>query len=776
LHVGLKSVKRDGICSTVEEAENTERRRVSGMRVGIARIQTLFVVVALMSVVITSCTGSACASTVAPTSEGQLIPSDVKPGSVTLSWGSAGGTRAEGYGVYRGPAGAADADLTLIATTDEAQSYTSTGLLSGHSYKFGVAALDVSNQRAQMITVTVTTPKIADRIPPRPPTNASVNVVAFSDSRIDVVWGASPSPDLGSYEVSRDGKLVATVERPNPQRYSDNGLKPSSIHSYSVVAIDTSGNRSDPTAARSIQTLAAGEVSIRRGPYVSSVSATAALVSWWSNIPATGSVLVAGRSVMDPQGAVQHHTVAISGLTPGRLYPYSISTGQDSATGSFRTAASAGQTFSFAAIGDFGSGNLAERDTVAGIASADTQFIQTVGDNIYPSAGAPDPDFSTTLSDFDARLYRPLAPILQTQAFFPANGNKEYYSNGAFWRNFPMPGKNHSWYSYNWGDAHILVVDTEQPFALGSPQYNYVRADLAAHQKEAWRIVAMQRPPYSSTSINSSDEQAQETLVPLFQSYRVSLVFSGNSHNYERSFPLINGAPVRGDGVTYIVTGAGGNLFTLFAAPVPAYSAFREDTSYEFVKVTVGPNELVAQAISDGGRTVIDKTTIKRRKNDTTPPSGPTNVVAARPTLKAVYLDWKPSTDDVGVTGYQVFRDGDAKAVATVSVPGFTQTNLDPSTTYRYTVQAIDAAGNRSSASPAAVAAPPDNGVFDLNGPQRSGQLQATAPTGSGNNKGGCASANIPARLPAGKQAAPSTLAVRRRHARNPVLPGAATT
>ena len=468
----------------------------------------------------------------------------------------------------------------------------------------------MSNQRAEMITVTVTTTKTLDRQPPGPPTSASVNLAAFSDSRIDIVWGASPSSDVGSYEVRRDGKLVATVQRPGAQRYSDNGLKPSSLHSYTVLAVDTAGNRSVPTAAKTIQTLPANEVSIRRGPYVSNVSATTALVSWWSNIAATGTVSVAGRSVTDPKGAVQHHTVAVTGLRPGTLYPYSISTGQDSAQGSFRTAAPAGQTFSFAAIGDFGSGNIAERETVAGIASADTAFIQTVGDNVYPSAGAPDPDFTTKLSDFDARLYRPLAPILQTQAFFPANGNKEYYSDGAFWANFPMPGKNHSWYSYNWGDAHILVIDTEQPFDPGSAQYAYVRADLAAHQKEAWRIVAMQRPPYSSTSINSSDEHAQESLVPLFQTFRVSLVLSGNSHNYERSFPLIDGRPVRGDGVTYIVTGAGGNLFTLFAAPVPAYSAFREDTSYEFVKVTVGPKELVAQAIGDEGRTVIDRTTI----------------------------------------------------------------------------------------------------------------------------------------------------------------------
>jgi chitodextrinase len=230
---------------------------------------------------------------------------------------------------------------------------------------------------------------------------------------------------------------------------------------------------------------------------------------------------------------------------------------------------------------------------------------------------------------------------------------------------------------------------------------------------------------------------------------------------------LIDGRPVRGDGITYIVTGAGGNLFTRFAAPVPAYSAFREDNSYEFVKVTVGPTELIAQALTDEGRTVIDRTTIKRRKSDTTPPTGPTGVVAARPTLRAVYLNWKASTDDVGVTGYQILRDGDPKPIATVSAPGFTQTTLDPSTTYRYTVRAVDAAGNLSAASPVAVASPPDNAAFDLNGAQRSGGPQATS-AGSNQGKTGCAGAGTPVPLPAGKQAGPSAFAFRRRPTRQP--------
>ncbi len=461
----------------------------------------------------------------------------------------------------------------------------------------------------------------------------------------------------------------------------------------------------------------------------------------------------------DPHGALQHHAVEVTGLRPGINYPYSISTGQDSAQGSFWTAAQPGQTFSFAALGDFGSGNSAEYETIAGIASADTQFIQTVGDNVYPAAGLPDPNFTTTLSDFDTRAYRPLGPVLATQAFFPANGNKEYYAGGAFWANFPMPGKNHSWYSYDWGDAHILVLDTEQPFGPGSAQYQFALADLASHQKAAWRLVALQRPPYSSTTAYSSSTKGQQYLVPLFDTYRVSLVLSGNSHNYERSFPLTNGAPVKGDGVTYIVTGAGGNGFNRITAAQPAYSAFREDTAHEFLKVTVRPNQLVAEAVSGAGscrhRPHHDPTpegrhqgacgTIGRGRHQEHVVDRVSGLEAERRQRRSDPITRSSETE-------QPSRSPRCPE------PSFTQSTLDPATSYTYTVRAVDAAGNVSPSSQAAVAPP----LGDLISNQDGAKHADPAPPAKA--RGGCASGDSPQRAPAGGQAvAATTFAFRRR-------------
>ena len=286
------------------------------------------------------------------------------------------------------------------------------------------------------------------------------------------------------------------------------------------------------------------------------------MISWWRNIPTAGSVSIDGRTVGDTQGSVQHHIVTVSGLSPGKSYPYTVTSGSVTGDGTLRTAAAPGQTFSFAAIGDFGGGSAAETQNAANIGTAGTQFIQTLGDNIYPSAGLPDPDFTTTYSDFDGRFYKQFNPVVKSQAFFPANGNKEYYGDGAFWDNFPMPGSNHSWYSYDWGDAHILVLDSEQPYGSGSAQYTFAQTDLAAHQGapgESW-------PPTPAVQLHDRQLQLRarpKYLVPLFQASTwtwccrvTATTTNAPSRCRQRSPPAA--------GITYVVSGAGGNGFNTF--------------------------------------------------------------------------------------------------------------------------------------------------------------------------------------------------------------------
>ncbi|OUC93509.1 glycosyl hydrolase family 18 protein [Streptosporangium minutum] len=82
---------------------------------------------------------------------------------------------------------------------------------------------------------------------------------------------------------------------------------------------------------------------------------------------------------------------------------------------------------------------------------------------------------------------------------------------------------------------------------------------------------------------------------------------------------------------------------------------------------------------------------------DTTPPSVPGNLRSTATSSSSVSLAWNASTDNVAVTGYEIYRG--TTLVTTVTGTTHTDTGLTPATAYTYTVRARDAAGNRSTAS-----------------------------------------------------------------------------
>ncbi|HSS05201.1 MAG TPA: galactose oxidase-like domain-containing protein [Solirubrobacterales bacterium] len=78
---------------------------------------------------------------------------------------------------------------------------------------------------------------------------------------------------------------------------------------------------------------------------------------------------------------------------------------------------------------------------------------------------------------------------------------------------------------------------------------------------------------------------------------------------------------------------------------------------------------------------------------DTAPPSVPAGLKGSAGNTSAL-LAWSASTDNVGVAGYRVLRNG--APIGTAPSTGFTDTGLTPSTAYTYAVAAYDAAGNES--------------------------------------------------------------------------------
>lgn len=94
----------------------------------------------------------------------------------------------------------------------------------------------------------------------------------------------------------------------------------------------------------------------------------------------------------------------------------------------------------------------------------------------------------------------------------------------------------------------------------------------------------------------------------------------------------------------------------------------------------------LGQRYSDGGG-----------EGDTAAPSVPGQPTATAVTATGATLSWAASTDNVGVTAYDVLRGG--SVVATVSGTTYNATGLTASTAYTFSVRARDAAGNVSAAS-----------------------------------------------------------------------------
>ncbi|MGW3510082.1 fibronectin type III domain-containing protein [Streptomyces sp. NPDC000994] len=82
--------------------------------------------------------------------------------------------------------------------------------------------------------------------------------------------------------------------------------------------------------------------------------------------------------------------------------------------------------------------------------------------------------------------------------------------------------------------------------------------------------------------------------------------------------------------------------------------------------------------------------------SDSTPPTAPTSLRAGTVSSNRVPLLWNASTDDIGVTGYDVFRDGYQVASVSGSTTSTVVAGLMPATGYDFTVRARDASGNLS--------------------------------------------------------------------------------
>ncbi len=299
----------------------------------------------------------------------------------------------------------------------------------------------------------------------------------------------------------------------------------------------------------------------------------------------------------------------------------------------------------------------------------------------------------------------------------PVVGNHEYTGGQApgyfgYWHQPPH------YYAFTAGSWHVIALDSTSQFnetAPGTAQYVWLQDQLANHSAPC-TLVYFHHPVWSVGP--QGDTSFLQDMWKLMANSGVDLVLTGHDHSYQRWVPLdANGTP-SATGITQFVVGTAGHGIQHFVRS-DSRLAVGFDTSpagFGALKLTLNPAGAgfvfadTNNVSKDGGAFQCSGT-----PTDTTPPSQVTDLSAQAPLGGVATLTWTPSVDNVGVSGYRVFRNN--VLLATTLDANYRDTTVVPGATYSYQVVAIDPAGNASTPSNiASVQVPNDGGVIFADG------------------------------------------------------------
>ena len=201
-----------------------------------------------------------------------------------------------------------------------------------------------------------------------------------------------------------------------------------------------------------------------------------------------------------------------------------------------------------------------------------------------------------------------------------------------------------TYYSFNLYNAHLVFMDPYLDYGPGSDQYQFIANDLKnafKNPKIDWTFVVEHIPIYTSPSEHPSDSFIGDLFHPLFDKYGVDLVFSGDNHNYQRTFPLKynnNGgysSPLisnkntnkynNGDGVIYIISGTAGR--SLYEIKEQSYFVSKQDDkNFGFLNIDIKGKSLKGifypnsdsnykRIGADNNNNIVDQFSISKENN-----------------------------------------------------------------------------------------------------------------------------------------------------------------
>jgi len=231
--------------------------------------------------------------------------------------------------------------------------------------------------------------------------------------------------------------------------------------------------------------------------------------------------------------------------------------------------------------------------------------VFTLGDNAYESGTAREfaDCYGPTWGRFKART-RPVVGNHEYRTAF-ANGYYDYFGPAA---GDPTKG----YYSYDLGAWHILVVNSNCAQVggckAGSPEEQWVRADIAAHPAPC--TMAMWHHPRYSSGEHGDDKSMRDIWQALYEG-GAEVVLSGHDHDYERFSPQdADSKPDPARGIRQFVAGTGGRDLYPWEHKDPD-SEVKNNKSFGVLKLTLHPDGYDWEFVPIEGETFRDSGTAK---------------------------------------------------------------------------------------------------------------------------------------------------------------------
>jgi hypothetical protein len=286
---------------------------------------------------------------------------------------------------------------------------------------------------------------------------------------------------------------------------------------------------------------------------------------------------------------------------------------------------------------------------------------------------------------FEKRYFQVYTNLLMSTWIAPSIGNHdEQYNQGKSFAdvfvnppNATNPADRELYYSFDYGNAHFVMLSNYRSVTPGSPQYVWLQNDLAS-TNQFWKFVVFHEPAYSSDKDNKPKDNSAivQNFVPLFEQYGVDVVLNGHWHDYERMKPLLGGqvSSIEAGGVVYVVTGGGGAGLVSVNGPPWNQRTAAKASLYHLALLDVSGCSLRirgVKAVSGASDTfdnsdVFDDYTINRCGGGQ-PTSTPTRTPSATATLT--------STPPATLTSTPTVTPTSTPTATPTSTPTATQTN-----------------------------------------------------------------------------------------------------